>query len=135
FSYSWHIRHLQKPVEMTEGSIMPNYPHLLTTSLDYASIPSRVKVNAMLGAPYPQEVIGNAEAIARAQAQAVIDEIVTQDGPGAVPENFADSQMVAIIAYLQRLGTDIRKPDPAVAEEATVASAVQPEAGASHGGS
>jgi cytochrome c oxidase cbb3-type subunit I/II len=140
FSYSWHIRHLVEPKSTTQGSIMPNYPHLLTNQLDFASIPTRVSVNAMLGAPYPAEVIDNAEAVARAQVQAVIAEIVLQDGEGAVPAGFAESEMVAIITYLQRLGTDIRKPDPTPVDAEAVAAAVgvgalasEPEA--QHGGS
>ena len=53
------------------------------------------------------------EAAAREQAQAIADEIVVQGGP----EGLAEKQIVALIAYLQRLGTDITKPEPIAIEE------------------
>jgi cytochrome c oxidase cbb3-type subunit I/II len=59
-SNNWHIRHLIEPKSMTKGSIMPNYPHLLTQRLDYESIPVRMHVMQELGVPYTQEDLDSA---------------------------------------------------------------------------
>ncbi|MFM7399700.1 MAG: cytochrome-c oxidase, cbb3-type subunit I, partial [Bacteroidota bacterium] len=64
---SWHFNHMIEPTSMSPGSIMPAYPHLLTTELDFAGIQRRVDVMAMLGVPYG-EAVTRAPAMARAQA-------------------------------------------------------------------
>ena len=60
-----------------------------------------------LGVPYAPEDVETAEADARAQARAVIDEIIEQDGPEAVGDGWETKKVVALVAYLQRLGTDL----------------------------
>jgi cytochrome c oxidase cbb3-type subunit I/II len=107
YSSGWQIRHLIEPRSVTRGSIMPNYPHLLEDDVDFASIPARVRALAGLGVPYTQEQIDGAEALARAQARAVVEEIAEQDGADAVGAGWETTKAVALTAYLQRLGTDI----------------------------
>ena len=111
-SHLWHVLHFQNPAQITPGSIMPPYPWLLEKDLDYKSIPLRVKANMTLGVPYSQKDYETAAEHARAQAQIIADEIVAQDGPTGLEEK----QVVALIAYLQRLGTDIYKTPDAEAE-------------------
>ncbi len=114
-SHLWHVLHFQNPAQITPGSIMPPYPWLLEKDLDYKSIPLRVKANMTLGVPYSQKDYETAAEHARAQAQIIADEIVVQDGPTGLEEK----QVVALIAYLQRLGTDIYKtPEAEVEAEA-----------------
>src|ERR1039458_2645037 len=99
----WHVRHMQDPRSITAQSIMPAYPFLLTHDLDFAGIQRRVDVMAMLGVPYGDAVIeGNAPKMARAQAAMLADTIAQQGGPAGLQ----DKEIVALIAYLQRLGRD-----------------------------
>jgi cytochrome c oxidase cbb3-type subunit I/II len=76
-----------------------------------------------LGAPYSEEQIANCEADARHQAEVIAAEIVAQGGPAAMQEK----QAMAVIAYLQRMGTDIFKtPTPAGGEKPAEAAEPQP---------
>ncbi len=109
YPHLWHVRHMDEPASTTQGSLMPPYPWLLADTTDFSSIQSRVDVMAMLGVPYGENVkAGRAEANARAQAKQISEEIVAQGGP----QGLEDKQIVALIAYLQRLGTDIKKAPP-----------------------
>ncbi|HEV8246371.1 MAG TPA: cytochrome-c oxidase, cbb3-type subunit II, partial [Polyangiaceae bacterium] len=100
----WHVRHMEDPRSTTPQSIMPAYAWLLSDKLDFAGIQSRVDAMAMLGVPYG-DAINHAEALARAQAQQIATEIGKQGGPTGLEAN----KIVALIAYLQRLGTDIKQ--------------------------
>jgi cytochrome c oxidase cbb3-type subunit I/II len=84
---------------------MPRYPWLSEDDLDFAGIQARVDAMAMLGVPYGDS-IHQAERQAREQAREIGSEIVAQGGPAGL-EN---KQIVALTAYLQRLGTDIKRP-------------------------
>jgi cytochrome c oxidase cbb3-type subunit I/II len=102
----WHVRHMNNPTEIVQQSIMPAYPHLLTTVLDFDGIQSRVDAMAMLGVPYGDAVRnGTAPALAREQAARIAQGVAAAGGPA----DLADREIMAIVAYLQRLGTDIRK--------------------------
>ncbi len=99
----WHVRHFDNPPQITPRSIMPPYPWLHHNPLDFASIQKKVDVMAMLGVPYG-DALANAPEQARAQAQQIADGIAAQGGP----KDLADREIVAMIAYLQRLGKDIK---------------------------
>jgi cytochrome c oxidase cbb3-type subunit I/II len=109
----WHVRHMDDPRAITAGSIMPAYPWMLSSPLDFEAIEPIMRAHRTVGVPYTDEEITGGVAIAREQAEAIAAEIVVQGGP----EGLADKQIVALIAYLQRLGTDITKPEPVAAEE------------------
>jgi cytochrome c oxidase cbb3-type subunit I/II len=111
----WHVRHMDDPRAITAGSIMPAYPWMLEKDTDFSSIESVMRAHRTIGVPYTDEEIAGGEAAARDQAKAIADEIVVQGGP----DGLADKQIVALIAYLQRLGTDITKPEPVAVEEET----------------
>jgi cytochrome c oxidase cbb3-type subunit I/II len=109
-SVLWHVQHLNDPTSTSEGSIMPAYPWLLEQDLDFASIAPRVAAMAKLGAPYDEE-IEQAEALARAQADAIMARL-TEEDPTAAGSGLERKKVVAVVAYLLRLGTDITKPAP-----------------------
>ncbi len=109
----WHVRHMDDPRSITAGSIMPAYPWMLTDDLDWESIEPVMRAHQILGVPYTDEEVANATATAREQGAAIAAEIVKQGGP----DGLADKQIVALIAYLQRMGTDISKPEPVAIEE------------------
>jgi cytochrome c oxidase cbb3-type subunit I/II len=111
----WHWTHFLKPSDVSEGSMMPSYPHLLNDNLKFEAIPQLVNAAHMLGAPYDAETLENAEQLARRQGEVIAAEIATQGGPIAVHEK----QAVALIAYLQRLGTDLTRPPEAEPAEST----------------
>jgi len=105
----WHIRHFQNPSDVTPKSIMPPYPWLLNKSLDFKSISKRVEVMTHLGVPYTSEEVLGAEKLARAQAKDMADDIAKQGGPTGLE----DKEVIAVVAYLQRLGVDLHKaPEP-----------------------
>ena len=119
-SHLWHVLHFEAARQVTPGSVMPNYPHLLRDKLDFDSIPLRVKANRAVGVPYDDLAVMASKDDARAQAKKIADEIVQQGGPAGLE----DKEVVALIAYLQRLGVDYTNPaPPAEAAEATPASA------------
>ena len=105
YSDLWHYRHMEEPRSITARSIMPPYPHLTRQKLDFESIQSRVDAMAMLGVPYGA-ALNHAPAMAREQASAVAASIAEQGGP----RGLEDKEITALVAYLQRLGTDIKRP-------------------------
>ncbi|HSN57199.1 MAG TPA: cytochrome-c oxidase, cbb3-type subunit II, partial [Candidatus Sulfomarinibacteraceae bacterium] len=111
----WHVRHMDDPRAITPGSIMPAYPWMLTTQLDLESIPKVMRAHRTLGVPYTDADIAGAIDAATEQASAIAAGVVTQGGP----EGLEGKQIVALVAYLQRLGTDITKPEPVAVEEDT----------------
>ena len=103
----WHVRHMQDPRSITARSIMPAYPQLLTHDLDFSTIQRRVDVMAMLGVPYGDAVKqGVAQQMAEAQAKQIAAGIAQEGGPAGLERK----EIVALTAYLQRLGRDIRTP-------------------------
>jgi cytochrome c oxidase cbb3-type subunit I/II len=102
-SAMWHLRHMRDPREISPNSIMPGYPHLLAQDLDYEAIPSRMRAMRRVGVPYTDEEVAGAEADARGQAEALSAEL-RRDDPTAV--GYERKQVIAIVAYLKRLGTD-----------------------------
>jgi cytochrome c oxidase cbb3-type subunit I/II len=106
----WHVRHFDEPRSIVQRSIMPNYAHLARRALDFDAIQSRVDAMVMLGVPYG-EAVRRAPEMAREQARTMGDAIAASGGPAGL----GDREVVALIAYLQRLGRDIQTPAPAVA--------------------
>ena len=106
----WHVKHFEDPPKITKGSIMPPYKWLFESDLDFGAVQSRVDTMAMLGVPYGEAVI-KAEQLARDQAAVIAADIEKQGGPTGL----ATKEVVAVIAYLQRLGTDLNAPPPAPA--------------------
>jgi cytochrome c oxidase cbb3-type subunit I/II len=104
-NHVWHVHHFRDPPSTSPGSIMPPYPHLYEDRVPWDDIQDRVDAMAMLGVPYGAVELRDADGVARAQAKTIADEIVAQGGPSGLE----DREVVALIAYLQRLGTDISR--------------------------
>ena len=126
YPHMWHVEHMRDPAKVVKGSIMPRYPWLFDDDIDYDAIQGRVDAMAMLGVPYGEAVLqGRAADMAKEQAARIAEEIRKAGGP-----DLSDKEIVALIAYLQRLGTDIKNAPKS--EEAT--ASVAPGAGGAHGG-
>ena len=106
YPHLWHVRHMEDPRSITAKSIMPAYASMLTDPVDFDGIQRKVDAFVMLGVPYG-DAVTDAPAQARAQAAAIGAEIESQGGPAGL----GDKEIVAIIAYLQRLGTDVQGGD------------------------
>jgi cytochrome c oxidase cbb3-type subunit I/II len=99
----WHVRHMADPRAISPRSIMPPYPHLLTNTLDFPAIQKRVDAMAMLGVPYG-DAVNRAPEMAREQAKALAANVESLGGPAGLE----DKEIAALVAYLQRLGTDLK---------------------------
>ena len=98
----WHVRHMEEPVSTSPQSIMPPYPHLLSTRINLSGLPAKLRGMQRLGIPYTDAQIENAVALAQAQADSVAARVAEQGGPAQI----ADKEIAALVAYLQRLGVD-----------------------------
>ncbi len=98
----WHFMHMEDPRSVSPGSIMPAYPWLYTQSIDTAIVGSKIRAMQKLGVPYPKEYDKQAVGDLKAQATLIAEDLQQQNAPGD-----PDKEIVALIAYLQRLGTDI----------------------------
>jgi len=101
---SWHYKHMLAPQEISNGSIMPEYPWLYEDDLDTSNTKKKIEVMQTLGVPYPKgyENIANAEL--RKQAESITANLKAEK-INAVSRK----EIIALIAYMQRLGTDIKK--------------------------
>ena len=111
YSNEWHVQHLSEPRSVVPESIMPSYSFLKNTPLEIRGFSTHLEANADVGVPYSADMIANAEADLRAQADPDADttallarypkaNVGDFDGdPGALTE------MDALVAYLQMLGT------------------------------
>jgi cytochrome c oxidase cbb3-type subunit I/II len=104
YPHLWHYRHLIDPRAITTGSNMPPYAHLTTEKVDLARTNEKMSAMRSIGVPYTQAEIDGAVPDAREQGSAIVKDLAAE-GVQVDP----DTQMVAVIAYLQRLG---RKPEP-----------------------
>lgn len=104
----WHVRHMEDPRAIAKDSIMPPYPHLYTKTLDLSHTKAKVEAMAALGVPYTAEQMDKAAELAKAQADKMGEALAAEKRP-----DLGDKEIVALIAYMQRLGTDIKnEPKP-----------------------
>jgi cytochrome c oxidase cbb3-type subunit I/II len=99
YPHSWHYDHMMEPRSTSVGSNMPAYPHLFTDKFDQKTLPKKVAVMTRLGVPYPAMTADEIKMQALEQAVKIAEELKAQ-GKVAAP----DTQIVALIAYLQKLG-------------------------------
>ncbi len=100
---SWHYNHMWEPTSMSPGSIMPNYPWLFERELDTSLTGAKIRAMQTLGVPYEAgyDKIANQDVVAQeSKIQA------TLKGEGIKTEG--NKEIVALIAYLQRIGKDIK---------------------------
>ena len=122
YSDEWHVAHLIKPQEVVPESIMPPYPHLLTSNLDGTYIADHLEANVAVGVPYTDEMIETARAdlVAQADPDGDHEALLARYPKAAVGDFDGDpsrlTEMDALVAYLQILGrmvdfTDIQTED------------------------
>ncbi|HRE11789.1 MAG TPA: cytochrome-c oxidase, cbb3-type subunit I [Ignavibacteria bacterium] len=99
----WHYLHMQDPQQISPGSLMPAYAWLLEDELDMSTTEDKINALRSIGVPYPAgyEKIANEELMKQALEIAAD---LQKNGAPVTPEK----EIVALIAYLQRLGTDIK---------------------------
>lgn len=123
YSDSWHFNHMYSPESTSSGSIMPSYRWMITDELNTKHIEKKMEVLVKLGTPYTEEDIANARVSMQEQAEQIVENLygdpdfvrTYENEKSYAEENglpfikMEDREIVAMIAYLQRLGTDIRK--------------------------
>ena len=111
YSNEWHVQHLIEPRSVVPESIMPSYAFLKDKPLDVRNFQTQLVANVRVGVPYTDEMIENAEADLKAQADPNADTSGLEARyPKAKVGDFDGnpqvlSEMDALIAYLQMLGT------------------------------
>jgi cytochrome c oxidase cbb3-type subunit I/II len=122
YSDSWHLNHMYDPQSTSSGSIMPAYQWLVLNEHDRSDIQGKMEAMVSLGVPYTEEEIANAEASMEEQSIQIEENLYAD--PDFVKSYEADKkyaadngldfvemrdrEIVSLIAYLQRLGTDIK---------------------------
>lgn len=106
---SWHLRHMYDPNSTSPGSIMPAYTWLLKKETDVESIPNKINALRTVGVPYAEGYDDIAIRDFKAQAEQIADGL-NENGFGEVEgiKITSDKEIIALIAYLQRLGIDIK---------------------------
>ncbi|HKP95913.1 MAG TPA: cytochrome-c oxidase, cbb3-type subunit I [Fibrobacteria bacterium] len=122
----WHLRHLDDPRLTSPGSIMPAYRFLLDARLDLGLLPDKIKVMRKLGVPYSDAELKDCRNLAMVQAGSIAADLAKEGVTG-----MQDKEVTALIAYLQRLGTDIKWRETA----AQASAEAQPRSAVSLGGS
>jgi cytochrome c oxidase cbb3-type subunit I/II len=106
---AWHYMHMKDPTSMSPGSIMPSYDWLISNALDTSTTRAKIKALQAVGVPYTP--IGDNWPNGNLMIQA---NAISQSLKAANIECSPDREIIALTAYLQRLGTDIKpKPDTA----------------------
>jgi cytochrome c oxidase cbb3-type subunit I/II len=111
----WHYQHLMAPKDVSPGSIMPAYTWLRDDNLDLSLTAKKIRAMQTLGVPYKKGYDKIAVADLKAQAKIVAEDIVNTTpkqaligvNKAALVRDIQDKEIVAVIAYLQRLGVDI----------------------------
>jgi cytochrome c oxidase cbb3-type subunit I/II len=115
----WHFKHMENPRSTSIGSIMPNYPWLYTQTTDVDALTSKIKVQRMLGVPYPPMDANAIQKSAWQQGTEIAEDLKKVN---AIID--PDREIVALISFLQKLGKsqkevktaqeDVSKPVPAL---------------------
>ncbi|WP_234109367.1 MULTISPECIES: cytochrome-c oxidase, cbb3-type subunit I [Chryseobacterium] len=118
---SWHYKHMLNPRVTSAGSIMPRYPWLIANDLDRSKMVAKIELmKNVFDVPYTQAEIDSANQWADNQAAHIVKQIYSEaadvkkaydEKKAADPANFTPlekKEIIALIAYLQRLGTDIK---------------------------
>ena len=110
-SHAWHFMHMENPQSTSPGSIMPRYAWLLANRLNTRHTERKISVMRRLGVPYPDFFEEIALTRLDQQAEEIAADLRTQL-PDRIDDIHADREIIALIAYLQRLGTDALKEVP-----------------------
>lgn len=113
----WHYQHMMRPKEVSPGSLMPAYTWFKEDDLDVSLLEKKIRAMQTLGVPYAKGYDKLALKDLQAQALEIATDIVqnlpkdilaNMDQKAAI-EKMKKKEIVALIAYLQRMGTDIKK--------------------------
>ena len=111
----WHFNHLYDPQSISPGSLMPRYQWLVQNKLDNSLIQAKMNAMITLGVPYTEQDVANAQKSIDEQASKIEKTLLANS---EIKKSFEssdvalkDREIVAVIAYLQRLGTDIQVKD------------------------
>ncbi|EKF59742.1 MAG: cytochrome-c oxidase, cbb3-type subunit II [Agrobacterium albertimagni] len=111
YSNEWHVQHLMEPRDVVPESIMPSYSYLKTTPLKVTSVKMDLKANSLVGVPYTEDMMAQAEAdlVAQADPNADTSGLLERYPKAKVGDFDGDptklTEMDALVAYLQMLGT------------------------------
>ncbi|MCT8340682.1 cytochrome-c oxidase, cbb3-type subunit I [Flavobacteriaceae bacterium TK19130] len=122
YSDNWHLNHFYDPQSTSSGSIMPSYKWLINSELDKSETEAKMNAMVTLGVPYTEEDIANAQQSMLEQGTKIEQNLYSdpdfektyEADKQYAQENGEDfvemrnREVVALIAYLQRLGTDIK---------------------------
>lgn len=122
YSDNWHLNHFYDPQSTSEGSIMPSYKWLIQDKLDKSSTETKMEAMVTLGVPYTQEEIDRAQEWMLEQGIEIEKNLYSDPDFAKTYEadkkyaldngeefiEMRNRELIAIIAYLQRLGTDIK---------------------------
>jgi cytochrome c oxidase cbb3-type subunit I/II len=100
---SWHFNHMYEPGSISPGTIMPNYPWLFTDNLDTNITGAKIRAMITLGVPYEAGYDKKANVDLMAQADKIVANLANDKI--SIKSN---KEIIALIAYMQRIGTDIK---------------------------
>jgi cytochrome c oxidase cbb3-type subunit I/II len=103
YTDSWHFNHMLDPTSMSPGSIMPRYPWLYTQKVDKELTAGKISALRTVGVPYEVGYESTANNDLDMQANGIIESLSNDN----ISIN-SDAEIIALIAYLQRLGMDIK---------------------------
>ncbi len=109
---SWHYNHMMDPSSISAGSIMPAYPWMFENEIDLASLKAKMEAMVTLGVPYTQDEVNHGSELAMKQANTIFEDLKKDEKNLLLGEEGLQNnhEIIAMIAYLQRLGTDIMIP-------------------------
>jgi cytochrome c oxidase cbb3-type subunit I/II len=113
YNNMWHFSHMYDPSAMNRTSIMPRYPFLFTKGIDIRRTPKMIRAMQTLGVPYEVDYANKANSDLEAQAKIIVDDLMQNKDVVQIMKlegirDLTHTQIVALIAYLQRVGTDIK---------------------------
>ena len=122
YSDSWHLNHFYDPQSISSGSLMPSYKWIILNELDKSETENKMEVMVSLGVPYSPEDIARAQEWMTEQGIAIEENLHSdpdfarnyEANKANAKENnvefveMRNREIVALIAYIQRLGTDIK---------------------------
>ena len=125
YSDNWHLNHMYDPQSTSSGSIMPSYQWIVKDELDKSDTQNKMRAMQTLGVPYTDEEVANAEKWMLEQGTKIEENLYSDPDFASTYEadkkyaadndeeftEMRNREIVALIAYLQRLGTDIKAKD------------------------
>jgi cytochrome c oxidase cbb3-type subunit I/II len=109
---SWHYNHMLDPELTSAGSIMPSYPWLFERTLDLSNTSAKISAMRKIGVPYPQGYESTARDEIKTQSEKIVKNLANDN-----IKISSDKEVIALIAYLQRLGTDIKVKDKSITQK------------------